>query len=320
MLTVGLFVLSLLALGQASPSEIQRFPGARSAYVEGSLNLAVGERATLRRSEDGSYTLEQVERIEFHEVLPPRAGSRPDDPQLNGAPAGSLRFGLHARRDVGSVLKVENGTEDGLKYSGFIVRLTGGQSRGPIETSVCTVPASLISFEHWPEPVTQVVIGGLERSEDRVPTCPPHIEEPQRAAPPAEPPLPGEAPTPALAAEAEQLGRWSTLIALCESYYAVDIEAMNSVAGDFERRSAEAGWTRQQRQAAYDAGRVRERAEVGLILDTSGLAPREARRLYGQMLSRLKPRCHDLAQGIPGSVSDLEGGDRKLDAERRSFR
>lgn len=320
MLTIGLFVLSLLASGQAAAGELQQFPGTRSAYVQGTLNLAAGERATLRRNEDGSYTLEKVERIGVEDVIPPRSGS-PAEAQLNGAPAGALRFGLHARRDVGSLLKVENGAGDGLKYAGFIVRVSGGRPGGPTPTSVCTVPAGLVSFEHWPEPVTQIVIGSLERSDDRLPTCPPHAGSQQTAdaAAGTEQPAGGEA-LAGLAAEGERLGRLSTLFALCAPYYAVDTEVGGRAADDFERRSAEAGWTRQQRQAAYDSGRARERAEVGLIMDTSGLAPGEARRLYAQMLSRLKTRCHQLAQELPGSVSDLDGGDRKLDTELRRVR
>jgi len=104
---------------------------------------------------------------------PPR-GSR-EHP--NGAAAGTLRFGLHMRRDVGSLLKVENGQDEGLEYSGFVVRYVGGQARGPEATSVCTVPPGMATFERWPEPVIQVVIGSLTRSDDALPTCPPHVEE-----------------------------------------------------------------------------------------------------------------------------------------------
>lgn len=320
MLTVGLFVLSLLAPGQAMQPEVQQFPGARTAFVQGTLNLAAGERATLRKNEDGSYTLVQVEEIEVEDVIPPLSESRAEGSRLNGAPAGALRFGLHARQDVGSLLKVENGTGDGLKYSGFIVRFTGGQSRGPAPTSVCTVPAGLVSFEHWQEPVIQIVIAGLERSDDPVPTCPPHVEGQRIAEPATQTERPDEdQQVSALAAEAERLGRLSTLFSLCAPYYAVDVDAGHRMAGDFERRSTEAGWTSQQRLDAYETGRERERAEVGLVMNPVGITPREARRLYAQMLSRLKPRCHDLAQEIPGSVSDLDGGDRKLDAQRRNF-
>ncbi|WP_372707410.1 hypothetical protein [Brevundimonas sp.] len=158
----------------AHPATPQQFAGRQSAYVQGTLNVATGERATLRLNADGSYDLVDVDRIQVRDVLPPAEGSRD---QLNRAAAGTIRFGLHARQDVGSILKVENGQGQGLKYFGLIVRYVGGQARGPVATSVCTVPPGMATFEHWPEPVIQVVIGGLQRSDDAVPTCPPHVED-----------------------------------------------------------------------------------------------------------------------------------------------
>lgn len=155
------------------PETPQQFAGRRSSYVQGTLNVAAGERATLRRNADGTYDLIQVDRIEVQDVLPP-SGSR-EHP--NGAPPGTVRFGLHARQDVGSLLKIENSQGEGLRYTGFVVRYVGGQARGPDETAVCTVPPGMANFERWPEPVIQVVIAGLQLSDDAVPTCPPHIED-----------------------------------------------------------------------------------------------------------------------------------------------
>ncbi len=157
----------------AYPPTPQQFPGRRSGFVQGTLNVAIGERATLRRNPDGSYDLVKVEPIQIEDVLPPAEGST-EHP--NQASAGTLRFSLHARQGIGSILKVENGQDQGLKYAGLVVRYVGGQARGPTATSVCTVPAGMANFERWPEPVIQVVIGGLARSDDAVPTCPPHAE------------------------------------------------------------------------------------------------------------------------------------------------
>lgn len=155
----------------AHPATPQQFEGRQSAYVQGTLNVAVGERATMRQNADGTYDLIHVDRISVGDVLPPAEGSRAD---LNKASAGTIRFGLHARQDVGSLLKVENGQDKGLKYAGLIVRYIGGQARGPEVTSVCTVPSGMVSFEHWQEPVIQIVIAGLEPSDDTLPVCPPH--------------------------------------------------------------------------------------------------------------------------------------------------
>lgn len=170
-LMAGVFAYSTQVPYPATP---QQFEGRRSGFVQGTLNVAAGERATLRQNADGTYDLVRVERIEVRDVLPPAEGSR-DRP--NRAAPGTLRFSLHARQDVGSFLKVENGQDEGLKYSGFIVRYVGGQARGPEATSVCTVPPGMANFERWPEPIIQIVIGGLARSDDAVPTCPPHLED-----------------------------------------------------------------------------------------------------------------------------------------------
>jgi hypothetical protein len=172
MVTVALIAATIVQSTQvAYPATPQQFDGRRSAYVQGTLNVAVGERATMRQNAHGTYDLIQVDRISVGDVLPPAEGSRAD---LNTAPAGTIRFSLHARQDVGSILKVENGQDKGLKYAGFIVRYTGGQARGPEVTSVCTVPSRMVFFEHWQEPVIQIVIGGLEPSDDTLPVCPPH--------------------------------------------------------------------------------------------------------------------------------------------------
>lgn len=169
-LTAGVFLQQAPVPHPATPQQVA---GHRSSYVQGTLNVAAGERASLRRNADGNYDLIDVDRIEFDDVMPPANGSR-NNP--NQAPPGSIRFGLHARRDVGSLLKVENGQDRGLKYSGFVVRYIGGQARGPDLTSVCTVPQGMANFERWPEPVIQVIVGGIQRSDDAVPTCPPHVE------------------------------------------------------------------------------------------------------------------------------------------------
>ena len=128
------------------------------------------------------------------------------------------------------------------------------------------------------------------------------------------------ASTDALATEGERLGRLSTLFAVCEPYYAVDIEVGRRLADDFERRSADAGWTAGQRNSAYGRGRDLERAEIGIVMDSTGVTPLEARRHLRQMFPRLKRRCQDLAREIPGSISDVEAGDRRLDAAARRFR
>src|SRR3989344_7303091 len=149
LLTLLIAALALQNAPPPHPTTPQQFEGRRSAFVQGTLNVAAGERATLKLNPNGTYDLVRVDRIQVGDVLPPANGSR-DLP--NDAPVGTIRFSLHARRDVGSILKVENGQDQGLKYGGFIVRYVGGQPRPPAETSVCTVPAGVGSFEHSPAP------------------------------------------------------------------------------------------------------------------------------------------------------------------------
>lgn len=151
------------------PATPQQFPRRQSAYVQGTLNVALGERATMRRNTDGTYDLVRVDRISPRDVLPPEEGSRD---ALNKAPPGTIRFALHARQDIGSILKVENGQAVGLSYMGFIAPYRGGRARPPEPTSVCTVPAGMATFEHWQEPVVQVVIADLGQSNDALPVCP----------------------------------------------------------------------------------------------------------------------------------------------------
>ena len=104
-LIAGVAAFSLQVPHPATP---QQFEGRRSSFVQGTLNVAAGERATLRRNADGTYDLVRVDRIEVGDVLPPAEGSR-DHP--NSADAGTVRFGLHLRQDVGSILMVENGQD-----------------------------------------------------------------------------------------------------------------------------------------------------------------------------------------------------------------
>lgn len=289
----------------AYPTTPQRFPDRQSTFIQGTLNVALGERATLRANADGAYDLIRVDRIEISDVMPPANGSTG---AINEAEAGTLRFGLHARQDVGSLLKVENGQSSGLAYSGFVVRYAGGQSRGPEATSVCTVPPGSTTFEHWPEPLIQVVIGGLTRSEDTVATCPPHIE-----------PSP-EPEDDALSEEGVQLGRLSTLFAVCAPYYGVDLTIGHRLAEDFEQRTREADWADDRVTRVYSRGRDLERAEVGIVMDMSGVTPQQARRHLRTMFPRLKTRCQYLAQQVPGSISDVGAGDRRLDAAAREYR
>ena len=171
-----LFSALCFALFLASPALAQQGPPRtpRSAYVQGTLNVAAGERVTLRRLDNGEFELTKAEIVGTEAALPPAGATPSDAGRLNSAAPGTVVFTLGMRRDVGSFLKIENGLETGFAYVGYIVRYVGGQAHGPSRTSVCTVPSGLASFEHWNEPVIQAILGTLSTNEDKVPVCESH--------------------------------------------------------------------------------------------------------------------------------------------------
>lgn len=145
----------------------------RSGVVQNTGNLAFGERLVVRRTEAG------IEAVEASRPGP--AAAVPTQPPVD-APAGNplvttlpgtIAFGLGGSQETGSILRVENATDRAIAYDAFIVRFVQGQARGPERTNVCTVPAGMASFEQWPEPVIQVVIGNVRDAEGEIPNCEP---------------------------------------------------------------------------------------------------------------------------------------------------
>lgn len=171
--SIAVIAATLLAFW-AAPAAAQDARPTQSAFVQGSLNLAAGERVTLRRLDDGSFELVKTERIEFSEVAPPANATPADAGGLVSARPGTITFALHLRRDVGSLLRIENATSDGLKYMGFIRRVSGGQVSAPARTSTCTVPPGKAVFEHWQEPVIQVVAADFSDIAGDMPVCESH--------------------------------------------------------------------------------------------------------------------------------------------------
>lgn len=145
-------------------------PGTRSGFVQGTLNLAAGERVVLRLKADGTFEMIEAATVGLEAALPPASGSQGDLTTLMKAEPGTIAFSLGLRRDAGSFLKIENGLDKGFGYAGYIVRFSGGRAVGPARTSVCSVMPGKLGFEHWQEPVIQVVAGSLHTVED-APTC-----------------------------------------------------------------------------------------------------------------------------------------------------
>lgn len=177
----AVFALALATTGIAlaqtpptpdTPATAQR--PTRSGYVQGSLNIAAGERVALKQEADGTFTFVGAEFVGLDAALPPQPGQRADLATLNRAASGTIAVSLGGRRDVGSFLKIENGLDKNLKYVGFVVRFVGGQPRGPARTSVCTVMAGKLGFEHWNEPVIQMVMADLSTVEGEAAVCESH--------------------------------------------------------------------------------------------------------------------------------------------------
>lgn len=166
-ITAFLFA-SALDQALAYPAQPQRFQERNSAYVQGTLNLVFSERAVLRLRDDGNYDLIRVDKIGVDAVEPPPADHQGP---LNKAEEGTITLALHGNARLGILVKIENATGRGLKYVGYIVPVAQGRVQ-PIErTTVCTVPAGIVAFEHWTTPILQFVAGGLEQTDDELPRC-----------------------------------------------------------------------------------------------------------------------------------------------------
>ncbi len=154
-----------------SPSQARE---TRSAYVQGTLNLAAGERAVMKQQPDGSFALEGVQFVGTDAALPPVQGTTTRLEDIFTASPGTIALSLGARRGEASYLKVENGLDRMLDYTGFIVRFRDGRAQAPTRTSICTVMAGKLGFERWPEPVIQVVLADFKTVDGTTPDCESH--------------------------------------------------------------------------------------------------------------------------------------------------
>lgn len=166
-----LFALLAFVLIQPAASASDQEPLSR--VLQDTVNLAFNERLTVRRTDAGGLEAVSAERVGAAAALPPPDGPAAPDNGLVLAPEGTLAFSLGGSRRFGSVLRVENATGQTIAYDAYIVRLVGGERRGPARTNVCTVPAGLAVFEAWPEPVVQAVIANVRAAEGETPVCEP---------------------------------------------------------------------------------------------------------------------------------------------------
>ena len=159
---------------------------ARSRYVEGTLNLAIGERVVLRPTAGGEFELVEARVVGLDVAQPPTAGTRPDMAVLFATEPGTVAVSLGMQQGVGSFLKIENRLDGSFSYMGLIVGWRDGGPTEPVRTTVCTVSKDKLGFEHWEAPVVQVVMGNLEVLPDALPVCENEqsIREPANTPPP----------------------------------------------------------------------------------------------------------------------------------------
>lgn len=144
---------------------------ARSVYVQGTLNLVVGERVVLRPTGGGAFELVEARFLGLEAARPPVPGTRPDMAELFPAEPGTVALSLGMQPGVGSFLKIENRLDGAFAYMGLIVGWRDGRPTEPGRTTVCTVSKDKLGFEHWEEPIVQMVIANLRVLPDAPPVC-----------------------------------------------------------------------------------------------------------------------------------------------------
>jgi len=173
----ALLLLAALALSEpttaAAPplATVQADRPTRSGYVQGTLNLAAGERVVLRPTGDGEFELVEARFVGLEAALPPQPGTRPDMTTLFAAQPGTIAISLGMQAGVGSFLKIENRLDGSFSYIGLIVGWRDGRPTEPGRTTVCTVSKDKLGFEHWETPIVQVVMGNLQVLPDAPPVC-----------------------------------------------------------------------------------------------------------------------------------------------------
>ena len=106
----------------------------RSRFENGVLSLVTGERAVLRRGEDGTFSLVSAE----------AAGG-----EVTAEP-GTVIFTL--RSTMGTSLLVQSGLDKAFRYDAFFDR------RRRQKTSTCTVMAGIMGFEQWGDAVGSLTL------------------------------------------------------------------------------------------------------------------------------------------------------------------
>ena len=136
--------------------------------------LIPGERVVLKIADDGTLTLLSANRLAPGAVVSPVPGPDgkiPPSAVINTAAPGRLVASFVVSRETGSLIKFESGVLRHLRYRAGIVTVAADQSLKTAPTSVCSILANKISFEHWEQPVFRVVFGGFADQPGETPVC-----------------------------------------------------------------------------------------------------------------------------------------------------
>lgn len=133
--------------------------------------------------------------------------------------------------------------------------------------------------------------------------------------------LQATAPDGALMEEGVWLGRLSTAVAICREYdYTVDESAARAVVDDFEARASLSGWMSSDFQEVYGQGQELERSDMKIQFDLDGLSRSQIQRAYKDLLTATKARCGVHGERYPTVISNVQEGERSVDAHFRSVR
>jgi hypothetical protein len=119
----------------------------RSRFENGVLTLVMGERAILRRAEDGSFSLVKAEAANGEATAEP----------------GTVVFTL--RNTMGTSLLVQSGLDKAFRYDAYF------DSRRRQKTSTCTVMAGIMGFEQWGEAVAAFTLTNFRVVGDDAMVC-----------------------------------------------------------------------------------------------------------------------------------------------------
>jgi hypothetical protein len=167
---LGLALICLAAapaLAQTPPAAPQiRQPMSMLSPDHNAIQIAQGERVTVRRGADGKFEIKSDEVIQVS-----GKGGFTTDPagaeQTPPTPAsGEIIFSFAGSTATGMLLKVESGVDFPFRYHALMAVRDKSGKVDTKETSVCAIHPKIFTLEHWPHPIVAIVLSGFEKTTD----------------------------------------------------------------------------------------------------------------------------------------------------------